>query len=160
MNHHLNKSEIERFLLFSIGTEDFAIPLLKVREVIAFTAVTPIPNMPSHFKGVINLRGQVISIIDLRSKIGVRNTSADQETTIIILDSGEKNLGVIVGSIRSVLSLSLSEISPPPEVTQVSQQFVSGIAKAGDSLILLLSVPKITGSEKNVEFHSLEQRVS
>ena len=110
--HLLN--EDDRYLIFTLGIEQFAIPLLKVREVIASVETRPVPHSPPHFKGLLDLRGVVISVIDLRIKMKTSKKESGAETSIIILDHGTEPIGVIVDSVDSVHNIQKSEISAPP----------------------------------------------
>ena len=150
-------AELSRFIEFSLGREDYAIPLLMVREVISVPDTTPIPKSPSHFLGIMNLRGQVISVVDLRKKLKVE-AKQDKEEAVIIVDIGGMNIGVVVDSINKVLAFSSDEVSEMPEVeNQVNTHFIFGVYKKENSLTVLLDIAKvldlkdmeaITGSKK------------
>lgn len=130
----------ERYLAFSLREEQYAIPLLQVKEVIGMTEPTPIPQTPAYFKGIINLRGQVISVIDLRSKLQLSKAADGPETSIIILDIDSLCLGVIVDSINSVLALESDDLSPPPDATSIKEQYLTGVARKDGHLTLLLDI--------------------
>jgi purine-binding chemotaxis protein CheW len=131
----------KRYLAFSLCEEQYAIPLLQVKEVIGMTEATPIPYTPSYFKGIINLRGQVISVIDLRSKLRLSKAEMGAETSIIILDLAPLCLGVIVDSINSVLALTDDDLSPPPDVeSSIKEQYLTGVARKDGRLTLLLDI--------------------
>lgn len=135
-------AELSRFIEFSLGKENYAIPLLLVREVISIPEITPIPKSPSHFLGILNLRGQVISVVDLRKKLKTV-IKEDKEEVIIIVDIGEKNIGVIVDSINKVLAFSSEEVSEMPEVEgQINTHFVCGVYRKEHSLTILLDIAK------------------
>lgn len=139
-----------RYLSFSIGTEEYAIPLLSVKEVIAVPEITPIPYTPPYFLGIMNLRGQVISVIDLRQKLGIK-TKASSETSIIICDIGLVCLGVVVDSINSVLSPNASDISEKPEIqSNKSTEYITNIYRKEGSLVVFLDI----GKTLNVEDYS------
>lgn len=104
-----------RYLCFNLGKEEFAIPLLSIKEVIGIPEITSVPQSPSHFLGIMNLRGQVISVMDLRQKLGIKNSKTD-ETSVIILDLGANQLGVVVDQVNSVQLLTKEEISEKPVV--------------------------------------------
>ncbi len=134
--------ETQRFLSFFLASEQYAIPLLSVKEVIAMPEVTPIPNSPSHFLGIMNLRGQVISVIDLRSKFGIKGDTT-QETAVVICDLGTVSLGVVVSKVDSVLSLTPKDIHPKPDTPKSKNaDSIFGVAKKGDQLILLIEIDK------------------
>lgn len=136
--------DADRFLVFQLGQETYAVPLLKVREVIAPTPVTPVPHTPPHYKGVMNLRGEVISILDLRLKFKMKpNLDPNPETAFIILDLGAMALGVIVDTVHSVVALHSDQISPSPDMeSSVNPDFITGIARVENKLIVILDIEK------------------
>jgi purine-binding chemotaxis protein CheW len=139
----LSTAELNRFLEFSLGGEDYAIPLLMVKEVISVPETTPIPKSPSHFVGIMNLRGQVISIVDLRKKLKIESNK-NLEEAVIIVDIGEMNIGVIVDSINKVLAFSSEDVSEMPEIeNQVNTAFIFGVYKKEHSLTILLDIAKV-----------------
>ncbi len=139
-----SSAELSRFIEFSLGKEDYAIPLLMVREVISVPDTTPIPKSPPHFLGIMNLRGQVISIVDLRKKMKVEGNKQDKEEAVIIVDVGGMNIGVVVDSINKVLAFSSDEICEMPEVeNQLNTQFINGVYKKENSLTVLLDIAKV-----------------
>lgn len=135
--------DLNRFIEFSLGSEDYAIPLLMVREVISVPETTPIPKSPSHFLGIMNLRGQVISVVDLRKKMKVE-PAKNIEEAVIIVDIGGLNIGVVVDSINKVLAFSANEVSEIPEVEQqVNANYIVGVYKKEKSLTVLLDIAKV-----------------
>lgn len=133
--------DTQRFLTFTLLNQPYAIPLLQVKEVIAYTETTPIPGTPSYFKGIMNLRGLIISILDFRLKLKMPKADLGSETSIIILDWGASQLGVIVDSIESVITLNKKDVSPPPDMTTPnSAHGIVGVAKIDGRLILILDV--------------------
>ncbi len=143
-NRHLEAvgSSSERYLTFSLGSESYAIPLLCVKEVIAVPDITPMPFSPPHFRGIINLRGQVISVIDLRIKLGIK-THANTESAVIICDLAPLCLGVIVDSINNVLSPQASEISEKPEIqSTINTDYITAVYRKDQQLIVFLDVAK------------------
>ncbi len=163
INHDqkLNRREIsERYLAFSLCNEQYAIPLLQVKEVIALTDATPVPYAPAYFKGIINLRGQVISVIDLRVKLAFSKSDTGSETSIIILDLKPLCLGVVVDSINSVLALSQDEISPAPEIeSTIKGPHITGVARKGSKLTLMLDIREILDVQDvaTMEMHSKKE---
>ncbi|MDD4974847.1 MAG: chemotaxis protein CheW [Bacteriovorax sp.] len=136
-------AELSRFIEFSLGKEDYAIPLLMVREVISVPDTTPIPKSPPHFLGIMNLRGQVISVVDLRKKLKVE-AKQDKEEAVIIVDIGGMNIGVVVDSINKVLAFSSDEVSEMPEVeNQVNTNYIFGVYRKENSLTVLLDIAKV-----------------
>lgn len=140
--------DLNRYLSFALGKEEYAIPLLKVKEVIAMPEVTPVPFTPPHFLGIMNLRGQVISIIDLRKKLGMGTTETTAETPIIIANLEPLYLGVVVDSVNKVLSLTAAELSSAPEFLEgTSGAAITGVARKDSKLILLLDIAKTLNVE-------------
>lgn len=134
-------ADTQRYLVFSLAQEEYAVPLLAVKEVIGMTETTPIPFAPSYFKGVINLRGQVISVVDLRVKLNLTKPPKVNESSIIILDLAPLCLGVIVDSIDSVIPLSSKDLSPAPDVeTSINKSCLTCIARKDKRLILVLDM--------------------
>lgn len=143
-------NQSDRYLCFNLGREEFAIPLLTVKEVIGMPELTPIPQMPSHFLGMMNLRGNVITVMDLRLKVGIK-PQPSEEQTVVILEMGELNLGCLVDCVNSVLSLSEDQILPRPhmEANRASQS-ITGVIKKEEKLILLMDINKaLSIEEKN-----------
>lgn len=132
----------ERYLCFSLDKEEFAIPLLKVKEVIGVPDTTPIPQSPAYFVGLMNLRGSVISILDMRIKLGIKSNNS-AEATVVILDLGDLSLGVVVDCVNSVIEIQPEDISFDSMVESVkSAEYISGVFRKNDRLVLLLDIEK------------------
>lgn len=142
-NNFEDSNQVDRFLEFSLGVEDYAIPLLMVKEVISIPETTPIPKAPKHFIGLMNLRGQVISIVDLRNKLTIKPKEETSDSAVIIVDFQGINIGVIVDSINRVLAFSTNEIQEMPELnSQVKSDYIRGVYKKEDGLTVLLDLAK------------------
>jgi purine-binding chemotaxis protein CheW len=139
-----------RYLSFALGPEEYAIPLLSVKEVIAMPEFTPIPYSPAYFLGIMNLRGQVISVLDLRSKMGIKSQNT-AETSVIICDLSPLVLGVVVDSINSVLAPNESEISPRPDVQNgKNMEYITGVFRKEKNLVLFLDIAKTLSVEDQI----------
>lgn len=137
-----------RFLCFSLGKERFAIPLLQVKEVIANTDTTSIPQAPTYFKGIMNLRGQIISVIDMTCKLKIGQAEITPETTIIILDLNGLFIGVIVDSVDFVLDCDPNKISKPPDhEVGVKSEYIVGVVREKGSLILMIDMNLLMGTD-------------
>lgn len=137
----------ERFIHFSLGKEDYAIPLLRVREVIAPPEVTAIPQTPNYFLGIMNLRGQVITVLDLRTKLGIKPLNGP-EMAVIIADLGGLCVGIVVDSINSVLSPKADELREKPDLPAAkAAEYVTGVYRGQNKLVLLLDVVKVLSLE-------------
>lgn len=150
----------DRFLSFAVGTEEYAIPLLSVKEVIAVPEITPVPYTPPYFLGIMNLRGQVISVIDFRQKLGVKSKTT-QETAVIICDLNPSSLGVVVDSVNSVLSPSASEVSPKPAIqSSKATDFITSVYRKDKQLVLLLDIAKALNVEDHKAISQAQQKAA
>ena len=132
----------ERYLSFTLGDQHFAIPLLAVREVIALPEVTKIPYAPAYFCGIMNLRGTVIAVIDLRKKLQI-NPAAHREETVIISDLGQITMGVVVDSVDLVLNVDKEHVLPKPSMqTAVKSDYITAVYHHKDQLIIFLDLIK------------------
>jgi purine-binding chemotaxis protein CheW len=139
-----------KYLTFALGYEEYGLEILKVREIIGCVNITAVPRMPPHIKGVINLRGQVISVIDLRARFGMSPAEQTDQTCIIVVEikkEGRKlSFGIIVDSVSEVLSIGNENIEPSPEFgSSVEMDFILGIGKVGSSVKILLDIDKVLG---------------
>jgi len=140
-------SSTERYLSFSLGHEEYAVRLLTVKEVIAIPEVTAVPQTPTYFMGIMNLRGQVISVIDLRTKLGIKAT-ASQETAVIIFDLEGVTLGVVVDSVNSVLTPAAEEVSDKPDIqANINHDYIEGVYRNDKRLVLFLNIARALGIE-------------
>jgi purine-binding chemotaxis protein CheW len=141
-------SEINQYLTFKLDGEIFALAIGKVREVLDFTSVTRVPQTPSYMRGVINLRGSVVPVMDLRLKFGLARTEKTVNTCIIIAEielEGETTvLGALADSVQEVLDLEADQIEPPPRIgTKLRTEFIRGMGKYGEEFIIILDIDKV-----------------
>ena len=133
----------ERFLEFKLGEEAYAIPLLAVKEVIPVPETTALPQAKKEYVGIMNLRGQIISIVDLRSKLGIKAGDQTEEAVVIVEVHGV-GVGLIVDSIEKVLNLDPQKICEVPEVSsQVNGKYIQGVHQNSDYLVVLLDIASI-----------------
>jgi purine-binding chemotaxis protein CheW len=136
-----------RYICFSLGAENFAIPLLAVREVIGVPQVTPVPQTPSYFLGIMNLRGLVISVMDLRLKMSIKPKGGTEET-VMILDLGKYNLGVLVDQITEVVEVDEKTLAQKPQVESSKiVDAIKGVFRKDEKLILVLDIAKALSIE-------------
>jgi purine-binding chemotaxis protein CheW len=132
----------DRFLGFTLGEEEFGLPLLTVKEVIAIPEITPIPQAPKHFIGIMNLRGQVISVIDLRTKLGI-TAKKNCENAVIICDIGGVQLGAVVDSVNQVYTPNPEEITPSSELEHSKiAAYIHSVYRDKNRLVLFLDIGK------------------
>ena len=145
-----------KFLTFRLGDESYAIPILKIKEIIGMMAVTKIPRLPKFIKGVINLRGKIIPVVDLRIKFGLEEKPYDERTSIIVMEIQTENAtninGVVVDTVQEVMDIPDSNIEPPPQYgNDANQEFLTGMGKVNEDVIMLLDVDRIfSDSEKDI----------
>lgn len=141
----------ERYLTFSLGTDRYGIPLLSVKEVLAMPEIKAVPETPAYFLGLMNLRGQIVPVVDMRTKLGLKPT-ARTEATVIISDCGDSVIGVVVDSVDSVIAPSAEDISAAPEMAnRKNAAYLKGVCRQGDALLLFLDLPALLNvDEKNV----------
>lgn len=138
----MTTTDNNRYLCFNVASEEFGIPLLNVKEVIGYPDITPVPQTPPHFLGIMNLRGNVISVLDMRLKIGQKATKSD-ETTVMILDLGGFNLGVVVDCVNSVIAVQPEQLSPRPVIeSSKNTEYISNVYRRDDRLILFIDIAK------------------
>ncbi len=144
--------ETDQFLAFKLEDEVFAFDISKVREVLEFDTVTKVPQTPEMMKGVINLRGSVVPVIDMRIKFGMSGTEKTVNTVVIIieidLDDESTMIGALVDSVKEVMDLDTDHIEPPPSIgTQLNTEFIRGMGKQDGQFIIILDIEKIFSSE-------------
>jgi purine-binding chemotaxis protein CheW len=142
-----------KYLTFALGNEEFGLEILKVREIIGYIDVTALPQTPHHVKGVINLRGQVIPVIDLRAKFGMEAVEVTEQSCIIVVEIAQGNhtcsTGIIVDRVQEVLDIAGTDIEEPPQFgASVNTEFILGMGKIGDTVKILLDIDRVLGETK------------
>ena len=146
-------NKTNQYLTFKLDSEVFGLAINKVREVLDFTTVTKVPQTPPYMRGVINLRGSVVPVMDLRLKFGMSSTQKTVNTCVIIAEikmEGELIvLGALADSVQEVLDLHADQIEPPPRIgTRLRAEFIQGMGKHGDQFIILLDVDRVFTSHE------------
>jgi purine-binding chemotaxis protein CheW len=138
----------QEFLTFRLGEESYGIDILKVQEIRGWEVPTTIANSPPFIRGVINLRGVIVPILDLRVKFGMADTRYDEFTVVIILNIATRVVGVVVDSVSDVLSLEAEEIRPTPEFSSATfdTRYITGLATLGESMLIMLDIEKLLTS--------------
>ncbi len=139
-----------KYLTFALAHEEYGLEILKVREIIGYIDVTAVPQTPHYVKGVINLRGQVIPVVDLRAKFGMATTEVTDETCIIVVEiaqAGRKaNTGIVVDRVQEVLDIAGADIEEAPQFgAAVDTNFILGMGKIGDTVKILLDINRVLG---------------
>jgi purine-binding chemotaxis protein CheW len=135
-----------QYLSFSLAGEEYAVEILRVQEIRGICPITPLPQAPHHVRGVMNLRGAVVPVVDLRLALGLPEPEYGKFTVIIVLSVAGRTMGFVVDSVSDVLSLDASAIEKTPELgTRIDQALVTGIARTQDRFVMLLDVDKVSG---------------
>lgn len=155
--------ETNQYLTFTLEGEQYALSVLKVREVLEFTKITKIPRTAAYMKGVINLRGSGVPVIDLRVKFGMQELEASKETSIIVMEvdgtDGNVVIGALADSVQEVIELEPSQIEPAPRFgTKLATDFILGMGKKDDTFIILLDIDKIFSSDEVNLLNKLEKQ--
>lgn len=144
--------ELLQLVTFKLGEEEYAIDILKVQEVNRMVDITVVPNAISCLEGVINLRGRVIPVINLRKKFGLSTKDQDTHSRIMVVDVG-MTVGLIVDSVSEVLRISPDTVEPPPPMTgSAESDYIKGIGKLQDRLLILLDIDKLLRGDEGEEF--------
>lgn len=143
-------AESTQVVSFRLGAEEYGVDIAQVQEINRMVTVTSVPRAPAFMEGVINLRGQLIPIIDLRTRFGMARADHTKNTRIVVTEIGNKRVGMVVDSVSEVLRLPLDAIEPAPDmIAGVDTEYICGVGKVDDRLIILLDLAKVvTGSEK------------
>jgi purine-binding chemotaxis protein CheW len=137
-----------QYLTFTLGQEEYGIDILKVQEIKGYSVITPIPNTPPYIKGVMNLRGTIIPVVELRTKFGMGAVEYDQFTVIIVVTVGTKIVGMVVDAVSDVLNIPKADIQAAPDFgSQVDVRFINGMAKAGEKLVVLVDINKVLNED-------------
>lgn len=146
-----------QLVTFKIGKEEFSVDILKVQEIIRTMEITRVPRSPEFVEGVINLRGKVIPVIDLRKRFGLSKIEHDHDTRIIVVESTGKTVGMVVDSVSEVLRLNASTVEPPPEIVGgVDSEYIDGVGKLEDRLIILLNLDKVLSPKETQVLSAFE----
>jgi purine-binding chemotaxis protein CheW len=145
----------DQFLTFTLDNEEYGIEILRVQEIKGLSKIRPIPNAPGYVKGVINLRGAVVPIVDLRSRFGMSQADYNQFTVIIVVSVGVKVVGLVVDAVSDVLNIGKNQVEETPEMGgEIDTSFFRGMGKIGEKLVLLLNIDRLLAG---AAMESLEQ---
>lgn len=141
------KGASDEFLAFTLGGEEYGIDILRVQEIRGYEPVTRIANAPAFIKGVVNLRGTIVPIVDMRIKLGLGSSTYDQLTVVIILNLSGRVVGMVVDSVSDVTTLSADQVKPAPDInTSFDSDFLIGLGTLGDRMLILVDIDKLMSS--------------
>lgn len=156
-------ADTDQHVTFLIDRETYGVPVEKVKEIIGMSNITHVPNMVEFMKGVINLRGMVVPVVDMRKKFYLKEREYDATTVIIIVEVKDKLIGMIVDSVSDVLDIPVENIQETPNFsTSIENEFISGIGRVADDMIILLDVDKIMTIEEleKIDHEKLAKHIS
>lgn len=151
MESVVTKKEVTegKFLTFVLGNEEYGVEILRVREIMGLQDITTVPQTPGYMKGVFNLRGKVIPVIDLRLKFSMQEEEHTDETCVIVVDVDSTHIGVIVDSVSEVVDIGSGDIEETPNFGQgIDTDFIMGLGKVKEKIIILLDIEVVLSSEE------------
>lgn len=151
MTGEIKKKDVDllQLVTFSIGGEEFGVEILTVQEIIRTMSITRVPKAPDFVEGVINLRGKVIPIIDLRKRFGLEHKSHDKNTRIVVIEISRMIVGFVVDSVSEVLRIPADTVEPPPPVVAgLDSEYISGVGKLEDRLLIMLDLDRLLSREE------------
>jgi purine-binding chemotaxis protein CheW len=152
-----SSEESLQLVVFELSGEEFGVGIMQVSEIIPISKITRIPQAPECVKGLINLRGKIIVVIDLNRRLGFSPRESDSLSRIIIVEVRDTTLGMLVNSVNGILKLPLSSIEPTPDMikSKINSEYLTGVGKAGNRLLILLNLARVLGEEEIDEVSQL-----
>lgn len=161
MDHgeHVHESEsLLQLVSFIIGEEEFGVDILNVQEIIRLVEMTDVPNAPAFIEGVINLRGRIIPVVDLRERFNFPSRESDDSTRIVVVELERCVVGFLVDAVRQVIRVEREIIDPPPELARsIDSRYITGVAKLDGRLLILLDLNKVVSIDEQQQVGALEQ---
>jgi purine-binding chemotaxis protein CheW len=146
--HHKEQVNAAQYLSFTLDNEEYGVDILRVQEIRSWEPISRIPNVPHYEKGVVNLRGSIVPIIDLREKLGIKSAEYTLLTVVVVLQMNDNNktrtMGVVVDSVSDVINLDKTKIQDAPDFgAKVSNEFINGLVSVNERMVILLDVDKL-----------------
>lgn len=139
----------DKFLTFQVGTEEFGIEICYVTEIIGLQKITDVPDMPDFIKGVINLRGKVIPVMDVRTRFKIDSREYDDRTCIVVVNINDKAVGLVVDRVNEVADIPESQVEPPAQIgSGTASRYIQGLGKIGEDVKILLNVDRLLYGEE------------
>lgn len=149
------------FLTFTLGDEHYGLDIMQVKEIRGYETVTKIANAPAFIKGVLNLRGDIVPIVDLRLKFAVGEATYNEFTIVIMLHIGERIVGIVVDAVSDVINIGSDEVKPPPSFgVSFDSQYLHGLAPVNEQMIILLNIEALISSKELCLFDSEDIKAS
>ena len=141
--------ELTRWVTFHLDKEVYGINVMQVQEVLRYSEIAPVPGSPDYVLGIINLRGNVVTVIDTRMRFGIEPMEVTDSSRIVIIEAGGQVVGILVDSVAEVVDLSVDDIDPAPNIgTEESAQFIKGVANLGQELLIIIDLNKLLTAEE------------
>ncbi len=161
MESNTVQSRRERYLTFFLGDEQYGIAIDRIKEIIAMMKVTFVPKTPEYMKGVINLRGSIIPVVDTRLRFGMENQKADMHTAIIIVEVEKVNIGFIVDRVEEVASIDATNLSEPPKFgSTIDTDFICSMAQMGENVVMILDVLKLFEADELISLEEIQKQTN
>jgi purine-binding chemotaxis protein CheW len=136
--------DVKEFLTFKVENEEFGVEITSIKEIKGWTEATRLPNVAAYILGVVNLRGAIIPVFDLKARFGMGHLESDKNSVVIFLSSGSKLCGILVESVSDILKVKQEEVQPPPSVAEgLRDEFVSGLLARSERMVVLLDVDRL-----------------
>lgn len=150
-----------RYLTFGLNRQQYAVPIMAVREINQLCEITPVPRTPTFILGVINLRGKIIPVADLRAKFGMSKAEFGRQTCIVVIETDIGQVGMVVDEVNDVVELQASQIEPAPQLgPKAEMQFLMGIGKAHDRVLILIDIHTALSSRELLEHAAVSAAVA
>ncbi len=147
----------KQYVIFNLGNEEYGVDIMKVKEISEFKESTKVPNAPYFVDGIINLRGEIIPIVNLKKRFNIDNNDVDSDTRIIVINLNERNVGFVVDEASQVLRINDNDIDPAPEIIAgIERQYITGVGKVDEKIIILLDLEKILTDEEKIKLKEME----
>ena len=141
--------ELTRWVTFHLDKEVYGINVMQVQEVLRYSEIAPVPGSPDYVLGIINLRGNVVTVIDTRMRFGIEPMEVTDSSRIVIIEAGGQVVGILVDSVAEVVDLSVDDIDPAPNIgTEESAQFIKGVANLGQELLIIIDLNKLLTADE------------
>lgn len=144
----MDNSEDLQIVVFRLSSEEYALPITKVKDINRFMPLTKMPKSPAFMKGVINLRGEIIPVVDLRERFGLTANEATDDSRIMIVDFNNQLIGIVVDGVTEVITIPTAEIDIPPAASKLNMRQVPGIGKFNNRLLILLDIDEVFSAEE------------
>lgn len=142
---------------FHLGTEEYGVDISQVQEIIRMVEITHVPRAPHFMEGVINLRGQLIPIIDLRTRFSMHRAEHTKSTRIVVTEIGSKRVGIVVDSVSEVINIPLESVEPAPDmIAGVGTEYIQGVGKVAERLIILLDLTMVINGEEKQQLETID----